>query len=31
MAGTITAFDIGESAVKIVTVSGGSVKKAACL
>lgn len=31
MAGTITAFDIGESAVKIVTVSGGNVKKAACL
>ena len=31
MAGTTTAFDIGESAVKIVTVSGGNVKKAACL
>ena len=31
MAGTITAFDIGESAVKIVTVSGGNVKKAVCL
>ena len=31
MAGTITAFDIGESAVKIVTVSGENVKKAVCL
>lgn len=31
MAGTITAFDIGESMVKIVTVAGNTVKKAVSL
>ena len=30
MAGQLTAFDIGESMVKIVSVSGGQVKKAVC-
>ena len=30
MAGQLTAFDIGESMVKIVSVSGGQIKKTAC-
>ena len=30
MAGQLTAFDIGESMVKIVSVSGGQVKKGVC-
>ena len=30
MAGQLTAFDIGESMVKIVSVSGGQVKRGVC-
>lgn len=31
MAGMITAFDIGEAQVKLVSVSGGTIKKATCM